>query len=132
MKTNRVRNYVVFAAFVAAFLLFVSSVAPATKHDVPCDVMTVMELRQALKDTREENYALKKEITSLKQDIEILAQGHITSWVNDDNFAWALFGTKECYWLAANAMTENKCEGFMIYTEALKKELNLESGEVKY
>jgi len=131
--TRRLGMYVVFAALVAAFLMLVGELPAGTKSDVPCDVMTTLELRSALKAEREENFALKKQIKALEQDIEILAQGHISNWVRDGQFDFAVFGNTECYLLVNAVMIENECTGFAIYTEALRDELGLESrGEVDY
>ena len=94
--TRRLGMYVVFAALVAAFLMLVGEL-PAATTDVPCEVMTVMELRAALKESHDRERKLRDQVKALEQDIEILAQGHISNWVREGQFDFAVFGETACF-----------------------------------
>jgi len=101
--------------------------------------MIEAELRQRVRSLEAERAellkqtsALRAEIETLTNDIEILTQGHISTWVREGAYAWAVFGEQRCFPAVQGVMLANECTGFVLYTKETGKAFDLQSGEIDW
>jgi hypothetical protein len=132
-RARKTKRYLPFALYclvlsgVVMLFLLAGAFADTPDPAQPATTMTALERSALIADLRAENRALKQQVAGMSRAMEELAQGHITNWVREGMYDFAVFAEERCFSLVHDPLLENQCVAFVIYTEEVQHKYGLES-----